>query len=64
MVVVPKEWEGESWWQFRCWVPASLTYVGRHHGHVLQARILQYLVHPDVVSGHILQSWGHLGRVP
>ena len=41
-----------------------LTYMWWHHGHVLQARLLQYLVHPDMVISHILQSWGHLGRVP
>lgn len=36
-----------------CWVLAPLTYVGRHHSHILQTRILQHLVHPDVVIGHI-----------
>ena len=44
--------------------PHTLTYVWWHHSHVLQARLLQYLVHPDMVISHILQSWGHLGRVP
>lgn len=55
--------EGAGWWR-PCQVPAPLTYVWWHHGHVLQARFLQHLVHPDVVISHILQSWGHLGRVP
>lgn len=56
--------EGAGWWQPCRQVPAPLTYVWWHHGHVLQARFLQHLVHPDVVIGHILQSWRHLGRVP
>lgn len=38
--------------------------MGWHHSHVLQARLLQHLVHPDVVIGHILQLLGHLGWVP
>ena len=59
----PEDWRGQAGVD-----PAvgscPLTYMWWHHGHVLQARLLQYLVHPDMVISHILQSWGHLGRVP
>lgn len=33
-------------------------------GCILQARLLQYFLHLDLVISHILQSWRHLGRVP
>lgn len=61
---LPCRQEGVSWWQPCHQVPVLLTYMWWHHSHVLQARFLQHLVHPDMVIGHILQSWGHLGWVP
>lgn len=65
-VVFGDDPRGPSSIQGHCVGPSQrvVSYMWWHHGHVLQARLLQYLVHPDMVIGHILQSWGHLGRVP